>query len=60
MLAAAQCQRCRFPRVPLLFVPNLCLTRAHSSAFQRTPAYVAVGHFSSGRKQLRVLTRTVI
>jgi hypothetical protein len=24
-------------------VPKLCLTRAHSSAFQRTPAHVAVG-----------------
>ena len=25
------------------FVPKLCPTRAHSSAFQRTPAHVAVG-----------------
>ena len=29
------------------FVPNLCLAQAHFSAFQRTPAHVAVGSFSA-------------
>jgi hypothetical protein len=42
------------------FVPNLCLTQAHSRSFQGTPAHVAVGSFSFGGKQLRILTRTVI
>ncbi|SRR6266436_582485 len=40
------------------FVPKLCLTQAHCSAFQHTPAHDAVGNLLFHCKQLRALTRT--